>query len=109
MKGLTRRENLAGKLTFVLMFFPVLVFFHGAYPPDQKLVKEDGIEYRAADSVSDDAFKRARFVVQQMTAESPKSVKKWWPSGSKWKLSEKIKFSAISPITLISKARRRAT
>ena len=37
---------------------------------DQKVVKIDGIEYKAAQSVSDNGFKRAQFVVEQMTARS---------------------------------------
>lgn len=72
MKNLTRRENLASKLIFLPIFFPALVFSNGVYSVDQKVVKENGTEYRAADSVSDEAFKRAQFVVQQMTSASPK-------------------------------------
>jgi hypothetical protein len=65
-----RRKNLTCKLTFLLLFSSVLVFCTGAYPARQKVVKEDGIKYWASQSVSDEAFKRAQFVVQQMTSQS---------------------------------------
>jgi hypothetical protein len=68
MKNLTRKEAQACKLTFLLLFFPVLLFCTGA--TKQKVVKEDGIKYWAAQSVSDEAFKRTQFVVQQMTSHS---------------------------------------
>jgi hypothetical protein len=77
MKNLARRENLTSQLAFLLLFFPALALCTGAYPAHQgaayqKVAKVDGIEYRAAEAVADEAFKRAEFVVQQMTAESPK-------------------------------------
>lgn len=53
------------------MFSALLVLCYGAFPANQKVVKNEGIEYRAAESVSDEAFKRAQFVVQQMTSRSP--------------------------------------
>ena len=81
MKNRTRREGLTGKLIFLLIFFPVSVFCNGTYP--QKVVKEDGIEYRAAESVADEAFKRAQFVVQQMTSASPKIREKMAAIGFK--------------------------
>jgi hypothetical protein len=83
MKNLARREDLTRKLAFVLLFFPVLLFCYGAYPADQKVVKVDGIEYRAAESVAEDAFRRAEFVVQQMTSESPKIREKMVAIGFK--------------------------
>jgi hypothetical protein len=75
MKNPTRREDRTSKLTFLLFFFPALAFWHGVRPANQagqRVVKEDGIEYRAAESVSEEAIQRAEFVVQQMTSESPK-------------------------------------
>ena len=65
MESPIRSETLTSKLIFLLVFifFPVLVLCHAAFPANQKVVKEDGIEYRAAESVSDETFKRAQFVV----------------------------------------------
>ena len=84
MKNSTRRKDLASKFAFLLLLlFLVVVFCHGAYPADQKVVKEDGIEYRAAESVSDAAFKRAQFVVRQMTSKSPKMLAKMASIGFK--------------------------
>lgn len=71
MKYLTHRKNLICKLTLLLLFSSVLLFCTGAYPARQKVVNEDGIKYWASPSVSDEAFKRAQFVVQQMTSQSP--------------------------------------
>jgi hypothetical protein len=59
------------QIDFPSLFFPVLLVCTGAYPAKQKVVKEDGIKYWAAQSVSDEAFKRTQFVVQQMTSHSP--------------------------------------
>lgn len=82
MENPTRKADLTSRLTFLFGFFCVLVFCLGAYPANQKVVKEDGIEYSAAESVSDEAFKRARFFVQHMTTESPNIREKWRQSGS---------------------------
>jgi hypothetical protein len=71
--GLFQRSNLTAKLTFLLIFSTTLVLCSWAYPANQKVVREDGIEYTAADSVSDEAFQRAQFVVQRMTSESRES------------------------------------
>jgi hypothetical protein len=85
MESPTRSEALTSKLTFLLVFIfsPVLVFCAAAFPANQKVVKEDEIEYRAAESVSDEAFKRAQFVVQQMTSASPKILEKMAAAGFK--------------------------
>ena len=85
MESPTRSEALTSKFTFLLVFIfsPVLVFCDAAFPANQKVVKEDGIEYRAAESVSDEAFKRAQFVVQQMTSTSPKILEKMAAAGFK--------------------------
>ena len=71
MKNLTRTNDVTSKLPFLFLFFPALVFCFGAYPAKQRVVTEGGIEYRAAESVSEKAFERAEFVVQQMTSASP--------------------------------------
>ena len=63
-------ENLAAKSIFHLACLPLLVLSSYAYPANLKIVREDGIEYKSAESVSDEAFKRAQFVVQQMTSAS---------------------------------------
>ena len=89
MENFARRADRTRRFTFLLLFFPVLVFCARAYATNQanqanqKVVKEDGIEYRAAESVSEEAFKRAQFVVQQMTAESPKILRKMAAIGFK--------------------------
>lgn len=57
-------------MTSLATIFLVLLFIRGIYP-DQKVVRENGIEYKGADSISDEAFKRAQFVVQQMTSRTP--------------------------------------
>jgi hypothetical protein len=106
MKNLTRQEALGCKLTFLLLFFPVLLFCTGAYPAKQKVVKEDGIKYCAAQSVSDEAFKRTKFVVQQMTSHSPEIREKMVATGFTVELIEKIKFSAIYRIMPTSRIRR---
>lgn len=69
---LPHRDSLTRRLTFILLFLSVLVSGNGAYPSAERVVKEDGIEYRAAESVSEAAFRRAQFVVRQMTSKSPK-------------------------------------
>jgi hypothetical protein len=81
MKNPTRKEAQACQLTSLLLFFPVLLFCTGAYPAKQKVVKEDGIKYWAAQSVSDEAFKRTQFVGQQMTSHSPEIREKMVASG----------------------------
>jgi hypothetical protein len=82
-ESLPQRDNLTRKLTFILLFFSVLVSGNGAYPSNQKVVRKDGIEYRAAESVSDEAFERAQFVVQQMLSKSPKIREKMVAIGFK--------------------------
>jgi hypothetical protein len=75
MRNLARRRDLTGKFAFVLFLLPALASWHGAYPArqaNQQVVKEDGIEYVAAELVSEHAFRRAEFVVRQMTAEAPR-------------------------------------
>jgi hypothetical protein len=72
MKDLTCRENLTSLLTSLFLFFGAVMLCSRAYSADQKVVKEDGIEYRSEESVSDEAFRRAQFVVRQMTSESPR-------------------------------------
>jgi hypothetical protein len=83
MEGPTRSETLTIKLIylFIFVFSPVLVFCHAAFPANLRVVREDGIEYRAADSVAEDAFKRAQFVVRQMTWASPKILEKMAAAG----------------------------
>src|SRR5271157_2398379 len=83
MESPIRSETLTSKLIFLLVFIfsPVLVFCHAAFPANLKVVREDGIEYRAADSVAEDAFKRAQFVVRQMTWASPKILEKMAAAG----------------------------
>src|SRR5271155_3204690 len=85
MESPTRSEALTSKLIFLLVFIfsPVLMFCHAALPANQQVVKENGIEYRAAESVSHEAFKRAQFVVQQMTSASPKILEKMAAAGFK--------------------------
>ena len=80
---LTRRENLAGKLSFVLLLFSVLICCGWSHSAHQKVVEAGGIEYLAADSVSEEAFRRAQFVVQQMTSHSPKILEKMVAIGFK--------------------------
>jgi hypothetical protein len=75
------RNDPTRKLTIVLIFLSVIVFCNVAYSGNQKVVKEDGIEYRAEESVSDEAFKRAQFVVEQMTSETPKIREKMVANG----------------------------
>lgn len=69
---LTRRENLIGKLRFVLLLFSVLICCGPVNSANQKVVKVDGIEYVAADSVSDESIRRAQFVVREMTSKAAK-------------------------------------
>ena len=83
MKNLTRRNDVTSNLPFLFLFFPALVFCFGAHPADQRVVKEGGIEYRAAESVSEEAFERAQFVVQQMTSASPRIREKMVSIGFK--------------------------
>ena len=85
MESPTRSGGPANKLIFLLAFIfsPVAVFCHAAFPANQKVVMEDGIEYRAAESVSDEAFKRGQFVVQRMTSASPKILEKMAAAGFK--------------------------
>ena len=74
---------MTSNLPFLFLFFPALVFCFGAHPADQRVVKEGGIEYRAAESVSEEAFERAQFVVQQMTSASPRIREKMVSIGFK--------------------------
>ena len=83
MQNVTRGEKRTTTWTFLLLFIPVLTFFHGGYPAAQRVVTKDGIEYLAADSVSDEAFQRAQFVVQQMTAQSRKILASMAATGFK--------------------------
>jgi hypothetical protein len=80
MESPTRSEALTSKLIFLLVFIfsPVLVFCHAAFPASQKVVKEDGIEYRAAESVSDEAFKRGQFVVLWVPEILARQFRKFW-------------------------------
>src|ERR1700683_949143 len=71
MKNLTRTNDVTSKLPFLFLFFPSLLLCFGAHPANQRVVTEGGIEYRAAESVSEKAFEHAEFVVQQMTSASP--------------------------------------
>ena len=52
MKNLTRKEAQTCKLTFLLLFFPVLLFCTGAYPAKQKVVKD------LAENIGRRAYKR---------------------------------------------------
>jgi hypothetical protein len=76
-------ENVAAKPIFHLVCLPLLVLSSYADPANLKIVREDGIEYKSAESVSDEAFKRAQFVVQQMTSASPEIREKMVAIGFK--------------------------
>jgi hypothetical protein len=78
-----RSEALTSKVIVLVLcvFSLILVFCRAALPANQKIVKKEGIEYRAAESVSEEAFERAQFVVQQMTSAYPKMLEKMAASG----------------------------